>query len=138
MPQAVLLPLISLVPARDKQVARVKQLSDRAKFLLGLMVLAGAALGVATSLGEIDPRRIALQFALPGWLTLAALPFVFALNLQDAYASSFRILDRQAGDDASARRRGQLVLATAFWLRRREVRALHRGIGLMELAEARS
>jgi hypothetical protein len=138
VPLAMILPFMSLVAGRDEKLARAKRLSDRATALLGLIVLAGAAVGLVASLGEIEPWGIALQFALPGWLTLAALPFVFALDLCDAYASAFSVLDQHVGGHPSARRRGHLVLATAFWLRRRELRALHRGMGLMELAEARS
>lgn len=84
-----------------------------------LLAVAGVALFIVTARHiylewrEIDAHALLLDFALPVWLTLGLLPFVYCMSLFVAYDSVFRRVNFST-PDGSARWSARAALLTSF------------------------
>jgi hypothetical protein len=83
---------------------------------------------------ELDGHALFLQFALPVWLTLGILPFIYVLSVYVVYDWAFRGVN-WATPGWKARWRTRLALITAFRLKRHELRSLT-WYGIRRVAEA--
>ncbi len=68
---------------------------------------------------SVDKPTTALQFALPIWLTIGLLPYIYLLSLYSNYQKAFHAIDMHT-DDRRARRRAKLALVTRTHFRSRD------------------
>ena len=71
---------------------------------------------------QLDRQALFLKFALPAWLTIGVLPFIYVLSLYVVYDGALRGVN-WATSDWRARWRTRLVLVRDFRLRRNELRS---------------
>lgn len=137
LPLLVFLGLTSAVAALKPDTMIVKRLADGLLAVLGLAVLIATGAYLLREWPNLDKAELALSFAVPIWLTIATLPFIFFFSLYANYEETFVRIDLRTKDDPRARRQAKLALAATFNVRNRE---LHRftGPGPGELAAARN
>lgn len=113
----------------------VKRFADGLLSIIGLLILVGTSVFLVREWPNLDKAELALSFALPIWLTVATLPFIFLASLFANYESSFLRIDFATKDYPRARRRAKLALLASLRLRNRE---LHRfpGTAASELGSA--
>ncbi len=99
-----------------------KKLADGLLALIGFSLLAFTAQQIYSDWREINKPTLLLQFALPIWLTVGFLPFIYLLNLYANYQSAFKWIN-QATNDRRARRRAKLALVTKLHFRTRDTHA---------------
>jgi hypothetical protein len=100
---------------------------------LGFGVLIFAAVGVAS---DFHPGHTLRALALPVWLTLGAIPYVYVFGLVALYESAFLRIDFQT-EDATARRRAKRALVRAAHVRAATLGGFA-GHWIRDLAEADS
>lgn len=101
---------------------------NRAKVALGVIaigLLVYTTVRFVQNPAAIDPGSVARSFALPAWLTLAALPFVWAMSVLFVYENAFTHM-RIATTEGRVPWRSRLALVASFRFRRT---ALHRFAG---------
>lgn len=113
-PLLVLLTAISVLAARKQESRRVASLAEGMLALVALGLLAYVITKTVQGWSDLDAKELLLQFALPAWLTLGALPFIFLLALYAGYQGVYA--------------RTSLVEEATWWMRVRGMLAL--GIGL--------
>ncbi len=100
----------------------------------GVLLVLGTTWRIATSIASLDMGYVLTRLALPFWLTAAALPFVYALGLYEAYR--MRIILADAGMlTATQRRLGAWRLLRAFGFRAGALAQLT-APGIREVAQA--
>jgi hypothetical protein len=87
--------------------------------LIGLSLLAYSVRQLIMIWSAVDKPATALQFALPIWLTIGLLPYVYVLNLYSNYQKAFHAIDAHT-NDRRARRRAKLALVTKTHFRARD------------------
>jgi hypothetical protein len=137
LPAIVLLSAMSAVAGMKPETRVAKPAIDGLVTLLGLLVLVGAGTYLVRNWATLDKFELALTFALPIWLTVATLPFIFLFSLFANYETTFVRLGFFSKDNPKALRRAKLALLTTFGLRNRELRHFA-GAGPHELARAES
>lgn len=137
LPLTVFLVALSAVAGMKSETEIVKRWVDRVISLVGMIVLVATGIFLANDWANLDKTELALSFALPTWLTLASLPFIFVFSLIANYEEQFVRIGFFSKDDPRARRRAKLALVRSFHVRNRE---LHRfpGKGQIELARSQS
>jgi hypothetical protein len=88
--------------------------------IVGTVILVYVALRLAVDLDHFDPAYGAQVVALPVWLTLGSLPFIYGLGLYAAYDKAFTMLSFHA-DDRRQVRRAKLALMLRLHIRARLV-----------------
>lgn len=136
LPAALFLSLMSAAAGMKRDTEVVGRWADRLLAVAGAAVIVATAASLAARWDALDKSELALAFAQPIWLTLAALPFVFAFSLFANYEAHFVRIEFFAKEDPGAARRAKRALIRTFHVRNRE---LHRfpGLGIQELARAR-
>ena len=137
LPALILLGTLSAAAGLKPETLPVKRMTDGLLGLLGVAILVGTwayLVGHSTSLDAVDAAQ---SFALPVWLTLVSLPFIFFFSLYANYEIAFVRIDLAAKNDRLARWRAKAALVTSFHVRNRE---LHKftGTGPSEVAGATS
>ena len=95
-----------------------------------LLAVGGVALFIFTARGiylgwrEIDAHALLLDFALPVWLTIGLLPFVYCMSLVVAYDSVFRRVNSST-PDSRARWCARTALLTSFHICVRDLNQFH-------------
>lgn len=137
LPAVVFLSAMSAVARLRPEAQIAKRFVDRLMAILGLIILTGTTAYLVRQWALLDTTQLAFSFALPIWLTLASLPFIFLFSLFANYELIFVRIDFFSKDDPRARRRAKLALIATYGLRNRE---LHRfaGAGPQELVRAES
>lgn len=135
LPAIVVLSLTSTVAGMKPETIKAKRVIDPLVALLGLVVLVGAGAYLVSNWATLDTWDLVRTFALPIWLTVATLPFIFLFSLYANYETTFSRIGYFSKDNPKGRRRAKLALLTTYGLRNRE---LHRfaGLGPQELARA--
>jgi hypothetical protein len=87
--------------------------------VIGLSMLAYSVRQLFVSWNAVDKPVTALQFALPIWLTIGLLPYVYLLSLYSNYQSAFHAIDVHS-DNRRARRRVKLALVTGLHFKTRD------------------
>jgi hypothetical protein len=87
-----------------------------------LALLAYSVRQLFISWNAVDKPVTALQFALPIWLTVGLLPYIYLLSLYSNYQSAFHAIDVHS-DNHRARRRAKLALVTRLHFRTRDSHA---------------
>lgn len=137
LPTLVLLGTLSAVAGLKPETIIVKQIVDRLLGVVGVALFVGTGAYLVGQWSTLDKADLALSFALPIWLTLASLPFIFLFSLYANYEATFARIDLATKDDPRARRRAKAALITSFHLRNRQLHAFT-GRAPGELAAAKS
>jgi hypothetical protein len=87
--------------------------------LIGVSLLAYSVRQLVIVWSAVDKPATALQFALPIWLTIGLLPYIYALSLYSNYQKAFHAIEAHT-DDRRARRRAKLALVTKTHFRARD------------------
>lgn len=136
VPAALFLTLLSAVAGMKPETEVVRRWADRLLATAGAAVIVATGASLAAQWDTLDKSELALAFAQPIWLTLAALPFVFVFSLLVNYEEHFVRIGFFSKENPAAARRAKLALIRTYHVRNRE---LHRfpGLGIQELARAR-
>ena len=89
---------------------------------VGLSLLAYSVRQLFISWNAVDNPVTALHFALPIWMTIGLLPYIYLLSLYSNYQSAFHAIDVHS-DNHRARRRAKLALVTRLHIRTRDSHA---------------
>lgn len=120
-PLLLILLTIGLVSKRDEKLATAGKIANLILALVGLGLVAYTASFLVREWSELDAGQLMREFALPVWLTLGALPIVYALALVLGYESLFSIMKAVTGQKR-LHWRAKLGVASAI---RGRVRELH-------------
>jgi hypothetical protein len=118
-PVITILVLTSVVPA-DERNRPAKMLVNGLLAAMGLAVLVFATVNLIQNWQQIDWLDTLRRLVLPIWLTLGALPCLYAISLFFNYQQAFRLL-RWASHDPVAIRRARFALLTLLHVRTRLV-----------------
>ena len=121
---------------------RVAHLCDGVLAVVGLCWCVYTGLHLHATWGRLDVALLLQKLALPIWLTVGLLPFLFAVNLYGAYERAFRIIGSQA-HGLRARWRARMAIVLTLHFRARDVAQLQhhwtrRLVDAQKLGAARS
>ena len=145
--ELVLVPVLTFL-AMTLVVAESKREYEPSRRLLsgiltfvGFAIFAFVGLSLITNVGQLSLIYLLEAFALPIWLTLAGLPFIYLIGLYAGYQRVFLRLDLRDAD-RKARRRAKLALVLACHLRATRIGDVswgtqHELLEASSLAEAR-
>jgi hypothetical protein len=120
----VAVPSVMVAVASQKpEYKSVKALCERVIALIGLALFALAARQVYLDWCQLDARALLLDLALPVWLTVGLVPFLYAFSIYVAYDVVFRRIRRESTGRAS-RWRSRLALLSVLHFRADMVRKL--------------
>lgn len=114
--------LTSMVAGLDEVNRPVKKLLDSLLAVVGFALVIFTSRQVYLNWDAIDGHMLMLEFALPIWLTIGILPFIYLLSLYASYDSAFRGIS-WATNDRRARWRARIALVTSLRLRLRDAHA---------------
>ncbi len=137
LPGLVFLVAMSAVAALKPDTMIVKRLADGLLGVMGLAILIGTGVYLVREWPNLDKAELVLSFALPIWLTVMTLPFIFLFSLYANYETTFVRIDLATKDDARARRRAKMALLASFHLRNRDLQRFT-GMAPSELGTAQS
>ncbi|HWI04684.1 MAG TPA: hypothetical protein VNT52_12810 [Acidimicrobiales bacterium] len=112
---------VSAVATLRHEYKQVKAVVDWLIAAITFGILGYVAVSLLNNWGVTDKGSLAREFALPVWLTVGVLPYVYAVGLLDAYGSVFRRIDWRSGAGRWARVGSKLALLSTFHVRAREV-----------------
>jgi len=104
LPFLTFLVLMQVVAETQDDLAPAKKFLDGALSVIGLGLFGFVALSVAFNPSQFDPAYYLRLLALPVWLSIISLPFIYLLGLYAAYDKHFRWLRFIAPNKAAARR----------------------------------
>jgi hypothetical protein len=99
-----------------------KRLAEVLIGTVGVVLIVFAVQRTIDGWSQTDWPELLQKFALPIWLTIGLLPYIYVLSLFAAYETTFIRLDH-AISDRCARRRAKVALIVRINLRGRDVRA---------------
>jgi len=137
LPALVFLGLLSAVAGLKPESRSAKRFVDGLLAIAGLAVLIGTGAYLVDHWASLDKVELALSFALPIWLTIGSLPFIFLFSLYANYENAFVRIDLAAKEDKHARRRAKIALVLSFHVRNRALHAFT-GMAPWELSAAKS
>lgn len=117
LPTAAFLGLLAFVAGREAQHGAWRRVADGAVALTGLGLLSYTVANIITNWTVLDKRDLLLQVALPVWLTLGLLPFVYSVALWAAYEVAIIRIDFKASHGWRAQLRSRLALLVGFHVR---------------------
>ena len=115
--------LIVAVADQKPEYKSVKAFCERVLALIGLALFALAARQVHLDWHQLDARELLLDLALPVWLTVSLVPFLYLFSIYVAYDVIFRRISRAKAAKAS-RWRSRLALLSVLHFRADTVRKL--------------
>jgi hypothetical protein len=118
-PFLLLLGLLIAVAESDERLRALRTPLNALLAAIGLSMLAYSVRQLLISWNAVDKPVTALQFALPIWLTIGLLPYVYLLSLYSNYQSAFHAIDVHS-DNRRVRRRANLALVTGLHFRARD------------------
>jgi hypothetical protein len=136
LPLITLLVMMSAFATGKPEYGLVRRLVDGILSWIGVAIFGFVALSLVVNHELFDVERGLRAFALPVWLTLGSLPFVYALGLYAAYDSAFNQIDFWARN-GGAPREVKLALLSTLHFRARKVGSFE-GRWLRQVAESRS
>jgi hypothetical protein len=141
LPLVVLLAGLFVVAGNERRHLAVKKLTTGLLYIIAATSLIFSVVELVLNWGQVDKHLLVLQLALPVWLTIGLLPFVYFLSLYATYDKAFRGINFTI-DDRRRRRRAKLAILTKLHFRHREVNAFswgwaRRTAGAPSLAAAR-
>jgi hypothetical protein len=117
VPFLTFLALLSAVAARDPEHHLVKRFVERVLMLVGFGVIGYVTINLINDWGSLDKADVAHQFALPIWLTIGILPYIYLLGLFAAYEMAFVRINLANDRSGWARTRTKIALVSTFHMR---------------------
>lgn len=114
LPALAVLLMLSVVAGSEQRFASVKALIDTVLGLIGLALIAYVVFQIATDWQDFDRTGALRKFALPVWLTIGVVPFVYLFSLYFAYDGAFRQVDFETNQ---RRQRWRVKVALVLHLR---------------------
>jgi hypothetical protein len=108
--------MMSAVAGASKENAPAKRLADGVVIAIAIVLLIQVTAQLLSGWGTIYHTQVVLEFALPIWLTVGALPFVYLLALLSSYEQVFLHM-RFANDRRPATWRVKLALVLSLHVR---------------------
>ena len=115
--------LMVAVADQKPEYKSAKALCERVLALIGLALFALAARQVYLDRHQLDARELLLDIALPVWLTVGLVPFLYLFSIYVAHDAIFRRISREEAAKGS-RWRSRLALLSVLHLRAGTVRKL--------------
>jgi hypothetical protein len=115
-PFLLLLGLVVAVAESDERFRVLRTPLNTLLAVVGLSLLAYSMRQLFISWHEVNKPVTALQLALPIWLTIGILPYVYLLSLYSNYQSAFHAIDAHS-DNGRARMRAKLALVSRLHFR---------------------
>ena len=115
--------LMVAVADQKPEYKSVKAFCERVLALIGLALFALAARQVYLDRHQLDARELLLDIALPVWLTVGLVPFIYLFSIYVAYDAIFRRISREEAAKGS-RWRSRLALLSVLHFRAGTVRKL--------------
>ena len=141
--EVVLLPVfaflggISVVADQKKEHRPVKKFVDFVIAAGGWALLLYVTVSLIDNWGALDKSHLLRQFAMPMWLTIGVLPYIYLLGVWAAYENAFIRVNWRSEAGWRGRTRAKLVLLRSFGLSARGVGSFG-GPWQFKLAEAHS
>ncbi len=117
----VVLSLMVVVGDQKPEYKSAKVFCELVLTVIGLALLIFAARQIYLDRHQFDARELLLEFALPIWLTVGLLPFLYVFSIYVVYDMAFRRINWEANDGRS-RWRSQLALLSVLHFRTGTVR----------------
>jgi len=141
VPVLTFLAMTLVVAESKKEYEPSRRLLSGILAVFGLAIFAFVGISLITNPGQLGLTYLLEAFALPIWLTVASLPFIYLVGLYAGYQRIFLRLDLRDADP-NARRRAKLALVLACHLRATSIgdvswRKQHELLEASSLAEAR-
>jgi hypothetical protein len=122
-PVLAVLVTLSILAARDESLRWAKGCAERLLSFIGLALFGYVMFQTIRGWGTLNKQGLFLEFALPVWLTIGALPFIFLLATYGAYEMAFlRLRFTDSGRVRPVRTRLALIIGLHF--RPREIAAI--------------
>ena len=115
--------LMVAIADKKPEYRSVKVLCERVLALIGLALLALATRQVYLDWHRLDARELVLDFALPVWLTVGLVPFLYLFSIYVAYDAVFHRIGRE-NTGRWSRCRSRLALLSVLHFRVGTVRKL--------------
>jgi hypothetical protein len=119
-PLLVLLVGVTIVAHGEKEEP-ARRVAEWLLAVLGFVLFGYVAFQFATDWRDVDGTLLAQQFALPVWLTLGVLPFIYGVALYSAYEQAFMRIDWKADVPRRQRMLAKLALVVSFHVKAREL-----------------
>ena len=110
---ASFLGMLSQFAGTDPKYEPAKKLVDFLLGLIGLAIIVSTVISLVTGWDDLNKGHAVRQLALPLWLTLGSIPYLYLLALWIGYEQAFMRINL-ASDDRAARRRAKLAIIAAF------------------------
>jgi hypothetical protein len=117
-PIIAVLGMLSVFAGHSDEHRRAKKIVDVLLALIGFLLAGYTACELYFTWHQIDTRGLLLQLALPVWLTIGYLPFIYLFSLIANYGMAFAGIN-WATKDRRARWRAKAALITKFHFRAR-------------------
>ena len=114
--------IADVVSSQRPEFQQLKKVLDALLVGAGVLLLGYTIVQSYVQWTQLDQQALFLKFALPAWLTIGVLPFIYVLSLYVVYDSALRAVN-WATSDWRARWRTRFVLVSDFRLRRNELRS---------------
>jgi hypothetical protein len=115
--------MLSVVTAGKPSQKAANYLVNALLIVAGCSLLANLGATLYGQWGTLSARHIGLQFFLPIWLALGALPLIYGLGVIAAYGQAFTFLRMSRHGEGHIQRLGLIL---AFGLRARELTEMTR------------
>lgn len=122
-PTIVFLTLLALVAHRDPAHRPVERLAEVLLVAIGAALITFSTVQIIRQWDTLDLRLLALEFALPVWLTAGVLPFIYAMAFYGAYETAFLRVNHAVGN-RQGQVRARLAALLTFRLHLRDADAL--------------
>ena len=136
-PIFAIIAVISVVAARDDSYRSIRAFGEWILIVVALSLLTYVAIRTVQDWGEFDITGLMYQFALPVWLTIGLLPFIFLLALYSGYEIAFVRMSLHEATSPGHRLRSKLAILLGMRLRMKDLSDF-RGYWLCKVAEAQS
>lgn len=124
LPVVTFLVLLGAVAEGQDKDGPVKKIVDGVLIWIGLTIFSYVALKLMTDPGQISVSEGLQTFALPVWLALVSLPFIYAFGLIAAYQKAFNMI-RFFGREKLAIRRARISVFKGLGFRLTSVAAFN-------------
>jgi uncharacterized membrane protein YidH (DUF202 family) len=116
------LAMLSAFTAHEEQYRIVRTMVDGLLAVIGIGLAGYVTFQLARHWDQLDKVAYLPEFAVPVWMTIGALPFIYFIMLYARYQSAFKTL--YTVQDPAARRRAKLAMIMTMFGRVRNISAI--------------
>jgi hypothetical protein len=117
IPLVVVLTGVEIVARRNEEGALVSRFASGCLVFIGLALLAAGIVSVVFNWDSLEVSDLLRQVALPIWLSVLVLPYVYLIGIYAAYETVFTLLDIRHRPGWWRRQVTRLALVATFWTR---------------------